>query len=66
MDPNVWPAGMSYQQMADTALKTYGGDAPTVNLGLEYDPQPPRLPVARMVGWGAVVLALYVVLNRSI
>ncbi len=64
-----WPSGMSFQQMMDVALATFGPGSPeVVNLSLTYDPQPaPQapLPVFSMVGVGALALALFVILNRT-
>lgn len=65
-----WPSGMTYQQMMDVAVATYGAGSPeTVNLALSYDPAPPAPPpmnIVPMVGVGAFAVALFLVLNRMI
>lgn len=65
-----WPSGLTYQQMTDVAVATYGAGSPeVVNLSLSYDPQParratPPMDVLPMVGVGAFVVVLFLVLNR--
>ncbi len=67
-----WPSGMTFQQMMDVAVSTYGAGSPeVVDLGLEYDVQvtypyePPPMRIGAMVGVGAFAIALYFVLNRT-